>query len=486
MHDLDIATITKKSIHGVVALVSRTFLIQLIGQVVTFLLTVYLSPTDYGVFFLVSSVIVFYSYFSDIGLAAALIQKKEDLTDEDLKTTFTVQQALVLTLIIVGVSLTGWIRTTYTLDDKGIVLYHALLAAFFLSSLKTIPSILLERHLDFKRLVIPEIVETLLFNCTVLVLAIKGFGISSFTYAVLARGIAGTTTMYLVKPWRITFGFSRPVAKRLLSYGVPFQANSLLALVKDQLLILYLGAVLTKPMLGFVGFAQKWAFMPLRLIMDNVIRITFPSFSRMADQKEYLGKAIEKSIFAVVFFIFPITTGMVILMPYLFSIVPKYQKWEPAMLSVLFFAVNAALSSISTPLTNALNAIGKIKVTLYLMIFWTLSTWILTPILIFSMGFTGVALASAIVASSVVLVVYVTNKYVPIKLVGLVFRPLFATVVMGLTIWSLSPYIVRNVPSFVLMVVIGAIVYALSMIIVAKKQLVADWKMVRLQLKGEA
>src|SRR3990167_1191607 len=149
MQELDIATITKKSIHGVVALVSRTFLIQLIGQVVTFLLTVFLSPTDYGVFFLVSSVIVFYSYFSDIGLAAALIQKKEDITEDDLKTTFTIQQILVATLISVGVLLSGWIKTTYRLDDNGILLYHALLVAFFLSSLKTIPSILLERHLDF-------------------------------------------------------------------------------------------------------------------------------------------------------------------------------------------------------------------------------------------------------------------------------------------------------------------------------------------------
>lgn len=486
MQDLDIATITRRSIHGVVALVSRTFLIQLIGQVVTFLLTVYLSPTDYGVFFLVSTVIVFYSYFSDIGLAAALIQKKEELTEEDLKTTFTIQQALVLTLILIGYLLTGWIRSSYRLDDSGVFLYHALLIAFFLSSLKTIPSILLERHLNFKRLVIPEIVETLLFNAIVLIMALKGFGITSFTYAVLARGFAGTVTMYIVKPWRMGLGFSASSAKRLLTYGIPFQANSILALVKDQLLIIYLGTVLTKPMLGFVGFAQKWAFMPLRLVMDNVIRITFPSFSRMAGQKEYLGKAIEKSIFAVVFFIFPITAGMVILMPYLFSIVPRYQKWEPAMLSVLFFGINAALSSISTPLTNALNAIGKIKVTLYLMVFWTISTWVLTPLLIMKMGFSGVSLASALVASSVIVVVFVTNRYIPIRLFGLVIRPLFATALMGLVVWSISPFIIKNIPTFLLVVLCGAVVYALGMLVLAKKQLVADWKMVRLQLRGES
>lgn len=484
MQELDIATITKRSIHGVVALVSRTFLVQLIGQIVTFLLTVYLSPSDYGIFFLVSTVIVFFSYFSDIGLAAALIQKKDPLTEDDLRTTFTIQQILVIITIIVGYALTGVIRSSYNLDDKGILLYHSLLVAFFLSSLKTIPSIMLERQLNFKKLVIPEIVETLLFNITILVLAVKGFGISSFTYAVLARGIAGTITLYIIQPWKVGFGFSKTTARRLLTFGAPFQANSILALAKDQLLILYLGTVLTKPMLGFVGFAQKWALMPLRLVMDNVIRITFPSFSRLSEEKEYLGKAIEKSIFAVIFFIFPIITGMVLLMPYLLLLIPRYQKWEPAMLSVVFFGINAALSAISTPLTNALNAIGKIKITLYLMIFWTLATWILTPLAIMTMGFTGVSVASAIISASVIVVVFITNQYIPIRIFGLVVRPFIATVIMGITLWTISPYLISSILTFFLTVVLGAILYAGIMLLLAKKQLLADIKMVRLQLKS--
>ena len=80
MQEIDIASIKKRSIRGVFSLTSRTFLIQIISQVVTFLLTVYLSPDDYGVFFLVSTVIVFLTYFSDIGLAiderTALMAKK--------------------------------------------------------------------------------------------------------------------------------------------------------------------------------------------------------------------------------------------------------------------------------------------------------------------------------------------------------------------------------------------------------------------------
>src|SRR5438128_1890050 len=81
--ELDIAAVTKRSIHGVFAFVSRTLFIQIISFIVNILLTIYLTPAIFGIYFVVSAVIAFLQYFSDIGLAAALIQKKEHITQED-------------------------------------------------------------------------------------------------------------------------------------------------------------------------------------------------------------------------------------------------------------------------------------------------------------------------------------------------------------------------------------------------------------------
>src|SRR5438046_6422720 len=102
MEEIDIALIKKKSLSGILALTSRTFILQIIAFGATFRLTVFLNPATFGIFFVVSAIISFLSYFSDIGLAAALIQKKERLTDQDLSTTFTIQQLLVLPLSVVA------------------------------------------------------------------------------------------------------------------------------------------------------------------------------------------------------------------------------------------------------------------------------------------------------------------------------------------------------------------------------------------------
>lgn len=478
MQDIDIQTIKSRSIKGVFSLVSRTFLIQFIGQVVTFLLTVYLSPSDYGIFFLVSTVITFLAYFSDIGLAAALIQKKDSLTDEDLKTTFTIQQILVVAVVVLGLLATPFVVSTYHLDGAGGVLYQALILAFFLSSLKTIPSILLERTLQFNKLVIPDIVETLGFNILVLVLAVKGFGVMSFTYGVVVRGLVGLIAIYIISPWKISFGIDRKAARELLSFGLPFQANSILALAKDNLFFLYLGAILPKPALGFIGVAQKWAYIPLRLVMDNLIRITFPSFSRLAHNEEYLGKAIEKTLFSTTLFIFPSIVGMVILMPHFIQIFPKYHKWEPALFSLIFFGINAILSSISTPLTNALNAIGKIKITLYLMIFWTAATWILTPLLIMIYGFNGVALASAVISLSVVGVVLIVQRYIKFQILKVVVYPFLATVVMGITLYF-SSNTISNFALLFINIFGGGLVYLLVIYLLARQLIRADVQLIR-------
>lgn len=483
MEEVDISLVAKRSIRGVFALTSRTFTIQIISFLSNFLLTIFLSPQIFGIFFVVSAVISFLSYFSDIGLAAALIQKKERVTEEELRTTFTIQQILVITLVSVALILSPFISSLYRLRSDGVILFQALCVAFFLSSLKTIPSVILERSLKFEKLVLPQVVESLVFSITSVVLAIKGFDLTSFTIAVLARGVSGVIVMYIVQPWKIRFGFSKGAAVRLMSFGIPFQANSLLALLKDDLLTVYLGKVLPLAQVGYIGFAQKWAFTPLRLIMDNLIRITFPSFSRLQNEKQILSQALEKTIFAASFLIFPALAGLVILFPYFLNIIPKYSKWEPALLSLGFFALNAAFSSISTPLTNALNAIGKIKITLYLMVFWTISTWVLTILGVLYFGFNAVAAVSALVSVSAILVVLIVRKHINLNIFRAVLNPFIGTVLMAVVLYPLSSFFVKGIFSFILMVLIGGVIYFSVIMVLAKKQIVADIKMIRENLK---
>jgi len=470
MEEFDLDIIARKSIKGVFALVSRTFLIQVLGIVASFILTVFLDPASYGVFFVVSAIIIFLNYFQDIGLAAALIQKKDPITREELTTTFTAQQVLVLSAVIPTLIFSKQIASFYGLNQDGYMLFIALVFSFFLSSLRTIPTILLERNLNFNKLVIPQILENIFYNVALIIFAVMGFGINSFTIAVVLRGIVGLISTYLVQPWKIGFSFSRPTFRRLISYGIPFQANSLLALVKDDLLIIYIGKVLPLSQVGYIGFAQKWAFLPLRLIMDNVIKITFPSMSRLQHDENGLRVAIEKSLFMISFFIFPAAVGLIMFSSSLITLIPRYEKWEPTVLALTFFALNSVFSSISTPLTNFLNAIGKVKITLIFMVIWTALTWILTPLFIFLYGFNGVALASFVVSISSIFVIVVARRYVKFSFVRPVARQFAAAIVM-LVFILLTRNIITSFSTLFLEMAFSGIIYLGVLMVIARNDL---------------
>ncbi|OGC97752.1 hypothetical protein A2634_05025 [Candidatus Amesbacteria bacterium RIFCSPHIGHO2_01_FULL_48_32] len=98
--DVDLTTVKTRSLTGVVTLISRSFILQIIATGGFFLLSVFLGRPEIGLFIAVNDLVSILGYFSDIGLAASLIQKKDKVTLSDLRTTFTFQQILVLLLLL--------------------------------------------------------------------------------------------------------------------------------------------------------------------------------------------------------------------------------------------------------------------------------------------------------------------------------------------------------------------------------------------------
>lgn len=459
--EIALDTVKSRAVRGVVVLTGRTFFLSVLSLIATGFLTVFLDPSEFGVFWIVSAIVNFLAYFSDVGLAAALIQKKEIPTNEDLKTTFTVQQILVFLLIIILVALAPVFSKIYSLSFQGRLLMYSLGVSLIFSSLKTIPSVIIERKLEFGKLVLPQILENLVYNVVAVYLAWKGFGIASFTVAVLVRGLVGLVTIYVLQPWKPGLAFSRRSFRNLLTYGVPYQANTLLATLKDDGMTAVLGGILGTTGVGYLGWAQKWGQAPLRFFMDQVLKVTFPAFARMQDKKEHLERSLTRSIFFVCLLVFPSLAGLLILAPVLVQIIPRYGKWTPALLPLGLVAINTVFAAVSTPLTNLLNAIGKIGTTFKLMIMWTTLTWLFIPFLGYKYGVVGAAAGYSLVGASSVVAIYVAYSQVHFSLVYAVVKPGIAALGMSLALMALRSFLSASFISVWVIVSAGVVIYAL-------------------------
>ena len=471
--DVDLAQVKQRSVRGLFALTSRTFLVYLISTITTFFLTVFLSPQIYGTFFLVSAVINFLTYFSDIGLAAALIQQREKLIRSDLVTTFTIQQFLVALLVSLLFFFTPLIRSHYHLSQEAVWLLWALAISLILSSFKTIPSALLERELAFDRLIIPQISENIAYNLVAVFFAWQGYGITAFTIAVLVRGCVGLVMTYLIRPWRPALGIKRASLHRLLHFGLPYQVNTLLAVVKDDGMTLVLGGLVGQTGLGYLGWANKWVSLPLRFFMDNITKVAFPAYARVQHNESVLRSSVEKTLFFMALVCFPIFMGMGIIAQPLVALIPRYSKWNPALFPFYMYLVNAAWASISTPLTNTLNAIGQIKTTFKLMIMWTVLTWILMPTLGLIYGYQGVSLAAALISFSSIVVLILVRRVIKLNYRQVLGTPLFATLGMGLAVGGVIKFN-SGFGGIITAIIVGALVYTGLVLLLARHKLIAE------------
>lgn len=476
--EITLEVVKERAVKGVVVLTGRTFFLSVISLVATAFLTVFLNPSDFGIFWIVSAVVNFLSYFSDVGLAAALIQKKETPSKEDLHTTFTVQQILVVTVLVVLYLASPFLAKYYGLSHAGKLLLYALGASLLMSSLKTIPSALMERKLEFNKLVIPQILENLVYNVIAVILAWKGLGVTSFTIAVLGRGAVGLIAIYILNPWLPGLAFSRASLKKLLSYGLPYQANTLLATLKDDGMTAFLGGILGPAGIGYLGWAQKWAYTPLRFFMDHILKVTFPAFARMQDEKEQLRRSVTRSIFFICLLVFPTVIGFVFCAPILVNIIPKYGKWAPALLPLYLISFNSIMAATTTQLTNLLNSIGKIKVTFGLMVMWTVLSWVFLPFLALKYGVNGAALGYSLVGVSSVVAIYVAKRYVNFSLIESVLRPLSAALSMGIVLFILKNFLASSFLSLGILVFAGIVVYVISIYFIVGVSIMTDVKTV--------
>ncbi len=299
-------------------------------------------------------------------------------------------------------------------------------------------------------------------------------GIASFTLAVLARGFSGLITIYLLYPWKISFGFSKEKAKSLLSFGLPFQANSILALIKDDLFTVFLGKVLPFSEVGYIGWAKKWAEFPLRLVMDNVIKVTFPAYARLQGRPEYLSRAIEKSLFFISLLVFPISVGLVFLIKPLVFLIPRYSKWEPALFSFYIFVLVTVMATFSSPLTNAFNAIGKISISLKFMIMWTILLWCLSPFLITRLGFNGIPISFLIIGLTSFLVVFIAKKYFHFTVLNNINPSFISSLVMGTFLFLGQEKFTSNFISLFIYIFLGFTIYAATLLIFFKRKIFVE------------
>lgn len=368
------AQLKRRARMGVLWLLMRTVVLQLVVLGGTVVLARELEPADFGVFGVAQFVISFFLFFGDAGLGGALIQKKRTPTRTELSSVFHLQLGIALTVLLLGAFGAGGLRLLWTdLPEHAEWVFRALSLGLVLTVLRVVPQILMERELLFGRLAAVEVASQVGFYGGAAVAALMGLGVWSLVIGALLQGVLSTSLVFVLRPWRPAWTFDREALAPILRFGIPFQAKNVVAFINGAITPLYAGAALGAHRLGFLQWSQQTAYFPLKIV-GIMGRVTFPLFSRIRDDRaqfaETLGRSLAICAFATFFFIAFFWSMGEPLVRVVFT-----EKWLPALPLLKVYAAVLAVGFLSPVAASALDAAGKPLIIAKLSVGWTLLNW---------------------------------------------------------------------------------------------------------------
>lgn len=388
----------KKAVFGVILLSVKRVVLQLIFTSSNIFLARLLFPDDFGTFAIVGSVVVFFSVFSDLGLAISLIQRKGVVKAVDIQTAFSLQLFLGILLVVLIFLTADIVSNFFNLGFVGMSLLKIYSLKFLIDPFRQVPQAILERNLDYKKIVLIDVLTTLVGSGSIVFLAFLGFGVYSFVYGQIISHVTSALLLFVFLRWPVGVNFDRRVFLNLAHFGIPFQSQMILGLFYGPLILLYLGKQVGQENLGYWQFAASISASSMA-VSDIINRIVFPLAARVQQDKTFLREIIERSMSIVSATSLPLVSVMLVAIAPIIHFVYT-DKWLPVLPALYLGIVQMGVIAYTGIFGQILLALGKSKVMRNIGFFWAILTWLVAPILIERFNFVGMSLTGLLVSAS--------------------------------------------------------------------------------------
>jgi O-antigen/teichoic acid export membrane protein len=475
--DREVVAVGRSGRAAVIQLVVRTGAIRILALIGTAILARILLPEDFGTFAVVTLLINLVGPLADFGLGPALIQQRERPTQRQMSTVFFLQVGFAIVLMVII-----WVTAPLILvvapglppDIDWMIRFASLILPMI--AVRGLPGAMMARVLRFGPLAAIEVAQVLVYYIVAIVLALNGFGAWSFVAALVANTLTGAVLTQLAWHGRVTFEFDRQDARRIIGFGVPFQATGLLVSAREAMVPLFGWLAGGLSAIGYLNFGFRLG--RLAGSVDEVIgRVSFPAFSRLQGDDARLNRALTWTLETMALMLTILLAWAIAVAPTLIPFVFT-DRWTPA---VEVFQL-VALSTFALAPGNFVRGLAFAAGQGRQMFLWSAATIgllaVMFPAFLIFFGIAGGALAFLIYAI-VQLVCYVYAARSAGK-----FPWLRLTRIYGLALTSAAASALVNaaIGGFLGLVVSGiafAILFGVLLVLFERDQLRRAWRLIR-------
>lgn len=356
---------------------TRVVALQIVGallvQVAGFALARLLVERDFGVYAIGVFFLGVGSLLGDEGIAAALLIKRDALTDEECEVAVTFLLALGLAMATAFLAGSGVIARHYHLEGADVTVLRAMTPLFLVVPLRAVPYLRMQRALRLSDVARIEVIAGIAQQVAAIALAWA----TRDVWALVGAHYVGAATQ-LALAWRAAPGFSGfslkwRLLRPLLAYGLKVQGLSIAAFLKDNVSAIYLGAALGPRAVGIFDFGVRYAQAPVSAV-NALARAQLSVYSRFAATDPELHMAVAAitrlALLLGLAMLVTMSVGATAIIPAVYG-----ARWLSSVPVVYGLVANMAGGLIAGPLFALLQAQGRAGLAVRLFVVWTASTW---------------------------------------------------------------------------------------------------------------
>ncbi len=316
-----------------------------------------LSKADFGLMAIAGGFIGMGTIFSEGGMGAALIQRK-NITRNHMNAALQGGILIGFGIFAIFFFSSKYIATFF--DQPQLELLIKVIGVnVVLHSVSGISMMLLQKYFQFHKTALVTITSTIIGYIAGIILGFKGFGVWSLVVATLTTSLINTVGFLYLAPVKLSLQVHIKEWKELFSFGFGIILLKIANFFNDRGLNLILGKILTADLLGVFERTSKIKIVPSRYIGKILDTIMFPGMSEIQDEHERLFKIYQHSLGVVNSLLMPVAAYLIFFSKEVVLILLG-TNWLEAVLPLQIMFVVLPFSSSSRMADSVIRAKGLI------------------------------------------------------------------------------------------------------------------------------
>ncbi len=313
-----------------------------------------LGPEIFGLMAAALLAVHLIGLLTDLGFQSALIQRR-DRVEAAAFTALVVTLPLSLALAGLAFGLAGPMASLFD-DPRLRPVIMVLSLVLILQAVAVVPSALLQKNMEYKKRMLPDVGAAVAYFLTALTLALSGWGVWSLVGGYLLRTAVSGVLLWRAWGRAIRGRPERALARELWVYGRHILLLGVLSFSIKNLDNFAVAKFLTTQDLGFYAIAFTVGnFLPT-IVKMSLARVVFPFYAKLRENREeFQSRFLMINQINLAFAVFA-TILLIAAAPTLIPLIWG-EGWRPVvpLVQVLsLYGFQRAVSAVSIPALNAL------------------------------------------------------------------------------------------------------------------------------------